>query len=190
MSREIEAKFRVDAHEAVRERLRRLDATRLGRLLETNRIFDRPDGSLRDHGCGLRIRATLDDETRECRAILTFKGPVVAGAFKSREELEIQISDAETAARMLEALGYVLILIYEKRRESWRLGDCRVELDEPPHIGLFVEIEGPTEAAIQKTQAHLGLRGTAHIRASYVRMLAEYCDKHRMTTRVLNLPQE
>jgi len=57
MHLETEAKFRVEWHEPVRMRLEAAGATFHGRVLETNRLFDRPDGSLRQAGCGLRIRS-------------------------------------------------------------------------------------------------------------------------------------
>jgi predicted adenylyl cyclase CyaB len=110
-----------------------------------------------------------------------------AGPFKSREELEVQVSDAETTARMLEQLGFVQILRYEKRRESWQLDPCRVELDEPPRIGLFVEIEGPDEDSIRQVQKKIGLGDAQHVKASYVAMLAAYCDEHDVHSRVLEL---
>lgn len=177
MTREIEAKFRVDSHEPVRLALRAAGATMISRVRETNRIFDRPDGSLRAAGCGLRVRSAVDSNGT-CAAAITFKGPVRPGAFKSREEIEITIGDAALANDLLGRIGFVEILAYEKNRESWRLDDCRVELDEPPHIGLFVEIEGPDEAAIQRVRDTLGLSGTTHERASYVRMMLEYRRRH------------
>ena len=47
---ETEAKLRVDAHEPVRDRLRAGGATFIEKVIETNVIFDRPDGSLRRQG--------------------------------------------------------------------------------------------------------------------------------------------
>ncbi len=188
MPLEIEAKFRVESHEPLRERLRALGAERLGRVLEANAIFDRRGGSLRGSGCGLRVRSTIEDGSGQRTATMTFKGPVLAGSFKSREELEVRVSDAETASHILHALGFVRILWYQKRRESWRLDRCRIELDEPPHIGLFVEVEGPGETAIRSLQEKLGLGEAPHVRGSYVRMLSEYCDKHGVTDGVLRLP--
>ena len=185
---EIEAKFRVASHEPVRERLRTLGATFLGRVMEWNRIMDRPDGSLRRAGCGLRVRAVRDEAGNEKPATLTFKGPRKAGPLKSREELEVQISCPDTAATILKMLGFADVLSYQKRRESWSLGPCRVELDEPPHIGLFVEIEGPSETAIRSAQVDLGLDGAEHTPNSYVGLLWEYCLEHAITDRVLNLP--
>ena len=90
---------------------------------------------------------------------------------------------------MLEELGFVPIFRYQKRRESWRLGECRVELDEPPRIGLFVEIEGPDEGAIHSVQAKLGLGGLKDVPTSYVGMLVAYCEANGIADRVLNLPE-
>ena len=175
---EIEAKFRVASHERIRERLIAAGAESLGTVLETNEIFDAADGSLRRSGRGVRIRSTISEETQERSATMTFKGPVRPGPFKSREEQEVVVSDAATASQILRGLGLVRVLRFQKRRESWRLDDCLIELDEPPHIGLFVEIEGPGEAAIAATATRLGLDGVAHEKASYVRMLHAYCVEH------------
>lgn len=188
MPREIEAKLRVESHEPVRQRLQSVGAAPLGRVVETNVILDHADGSLRRRGCGLRVRTCVADGTGESTSTLTVKGPVEAGPFKSREELEIQISDPSTAMRILELLGFVSILSYRKRRESWRLDECRVELDEPPHVGLFVEIEGPDEASVHQARRKLGLAEVAHVKASYVGMLMAYCDERRIADRVLDLP--
>lgn len=188
MALEREAKFQVESHEALRERLTSSRAERLGCVLETNVILDRPDGSLRRKGIGLRVRTTRDIETGERVTTMTFKGPVKPGPFKSREELEIGVSDFDTAVKMLEELGFARILRYQKRRESWRLDDCRIELDEPPHIGLFVEIEGPSDAAIDDVRKALNLDRLPHVKRSYPAMLLAYCEQHGIANLVLDIP--
>ena len=187
MSFETEAKLRVDSHEPLRERLRALGATFIEKVIETNIILDRADGSLRAQGCGLRIRSTVGEDGAAAGATLTFKGPSLQAAFKKREELEVRIDDAEAASAMLERLGFVTILHYQKRRESWSWKSCRIELDEPPHIGTFVEIEGPDEGAIRSVQNELGLADVPHTRESYVGMLLEYGRKRGLTEAVFPL---
>ncbi len=187
MAMEIEAKFRVASHDGVRERLRGMNAECCGVVIETNVILDRPDGSLRHAGCGLRVRSTRAADGSVGVATLTFKGPRKPGPLKSREELEVTVGEGAMAERIMASCGFVTMLWYEKRRESWIVGDCHVELDEPPHLGLFVEIEGPGEAAIAKVQTALGLGGEAHVRESYVRMLIEYCRDHGIVERRLEL---
>ena len=181
---ETEAKLRVDSHEPLRDRLRALGATFIEKVVERNVILDRPDGSLRKQGCGLRIRSTVQEDGGDTRVTLTFKGRPLQGPFKKREEIEVHISDAKAASAMLERLGFVAILHYQKRRESWSWKGCRIELDDPPHIGKFVEIEGPDEDAIRSAKSELGLGDVPHTRESYVRMLLEYCREHGLTEAV------
>jgi len=187
MPLETELKLRVESHEPVRERLRSLGATFLGCVVESNTIFDHPDGSLRQRGCGLRIRQAVATEGGECRTTLTAKGPRLKGKMKSREEQEVRVDDGNTAARMLGILGFVPILRYKKRRESWQLDRCRIELDEPPHVGLYIEIEGPDEKTIKAARKSLGLKDAKKQQASYVRMLLTYCKEHGIESRILDL---
>jgi len=179
---ETEAKFCVPSHKPVRERLRSLDAKLIENVLETNRILDRPDGYLRKQGCGLRIRSAVNRDNNISRCTLTFKGPCKPGTFKSRDEYEVEMNGAEITTRIFNSLGFVEMLWYQKKRESWRLNDCRVELDQPPHIGLFVEIEGPDEKAIRRIQTDIGLGEAKPVQASYVRMLSEYARKHHISS--------
>ncbi|MCH7886073.1 MAG: CYTH domain-containing protein, partial [Planctomycetes bacterium] len=74
MAVETEAKFRVESHDPIRQRLRAAGARSLGTVLETNLILDRPDGSLRRQGCGLRLRTSQPLEGETARTTLTFKG--------------------------------------------------------------------------------------------------------------------
>ena len=185
---ETEAKFKVESHESVRTRLRALGATCVGAVTETNRIFDRPDNPLKDQGCGLRVRSTINADGSGGPTTLTYKGLVSEGPLKSREEWEVSTSDADTITEILRRLGFTSILTYDKRRETWRFEDCLVELDEPPHVGLFVEIEGPTVDSIRQVQSKLGLANAAHVQSSYVHLLSQYCERHNLESRVLRLP--
>lgn len=185
MSWETELKLRVSSHDPVRERLRRHGAVPAGKVLEVNDIFDRPDGALRRRGVGLRIRTVRAETGGGGSTILTVKGARVPGALKTREEVEFPVPNAETATRALNLLGFVRVLRYQKRRESWRLGECLVELDEPPRIGLFVEIEGPDEDTILAVRRRLELDDAEPVAETYVHLLADFCNEHGLTDRVV-----
>jgi predicted adenylyl cyclase CyaB len=188
MSLETELKLRVESHGPVRQRLKDVGARFIEAVVETNRIYDRADGMLRKRGCGLRLRTALPLDGTTSRATLTFKGPRLATALKSREEIEVGITDAISLAQVLEELGFVPILCYQKRRESWQLNGCRVELDEPARLGLFVEIEGPDEGSIRAVQTALELDKACEVPTSYVGMLMAYCEAYGIADRTLNLP--
>ena len=173
MPLEIEIKAQVDSHEPVRRQLQAAGAEYLGCVVEVNRLFDNADGSLRREGRGLRLRCcrVLDGPARA--ATLTYKGPLRDSPLKSREAVEFEVNEVDAMGRLLQSLGYLELVLFEKRRESWRMGNCKIELDELPRIGCFVEIEGPDEAAILSVMSRLNLSIELSIRKSYVELLAE-----------------
>ncbi len=174
---EIEGKYRVDDLGPVRRSLAEAGGRFVGRYLESNRILDRSDGSLRAGGCGLRVRSMEALEGPAAAATVTFKGPVEASTVKRRSEIELSVGDAERMSTLLAALGYVTVLSYRKRRERWELGGCHVELDEVPLVGTFVEIEGPSEATVREVRDRIGLADHRHVKHGYVGMLWERCER-------------
>ena len=173
MATELEAKMRVPDHEPVRRQLQAAGGTRLGACMELNTFFDTPDRTLVAQDKGLRVRRTCDFATGDEKYVVTYKGPQQAGALKSREEIEIRADDGDNAALMLQRLGYAPTLSFEKRRESWRVDDCLVELDELPQLGCFVEIEGPDEEAVLGVREALDLDRHPLVKQNYIAMVAE-----------------
>ena len=66
------------------------------------------------------------------------------------------------------------MLSFEKRRETLELDGCKVELDELPHLGSFVEIEGPDEEAVLRVREKLGLADRPIVKTSYIALLMGY----------------
>ena len=122
-------------------------------------LVDTADGRLQAAGTALRVRA--DGE----RAFLTFKGPVLAGPLKAREEIETEAGSADALLALLAALGYAPAFRYEKYREEFAADGAIVAIDETP-IGTFVEIEGEP-AAIHGLAARLGFGTGDYLTASY-----------------------
>src|SRR5439155_26546781 len=117
--------------------------------------------SLRPGGNGLRLRRNRDESTGEDTYVITFKGPVAAGDLKVREEIELTVDSRRNTIDLLARLGYRVELSFEKRRETWTLDGCKVELDELPQIGRFCEVEGPDEATVNRVRETLDLSGHA-----------------------------
>ncbi|MCA9243119.1 MAG: class IV adenylate cyclase [Phycisphaerales bacterium] len=157
MATETERKYRVDDLDAIRARLCALGAKRLRRVEEQNTLFDTPDRALLARDSGLRLRAERDLDTGKVTATLTFKGPrELAGAFKTRDEWEITVSDGATASAILEQLALTQLMSYKKRREYWGLGRVAIGLDDLGRVGKFVEIEGAA-AEIETAERQVGL---------------------------------
>lgn len=140
------------------------------RTLQADQIYDLPDDTLRKSGRLLRIRSSGD------KAILTFKGPALAGRHKSREELEASTDEGGILAQILNRLGYIPSFRYEKYRTTFADGaavaDALIALDETP-IGVFLELEGPADW-IDDTAKRLGFRTADYITGSYASLYREY----------------
>jgi adenylate cyclase class 2 len=189
MAVEIETKIKVDDLGAIRAKLQGANAKLLGRHLEINTFFDTEDRSLLAADKGLRVRVSHDTDRNTNECTLTFKGPRQPGQLKSREENETTIGKPDCTIQLLEALGFKAVLTFEKRRESWELLGCRVELDELPHLGTFVEIEGPKEEMILNVERMLGLSGRSSIRASYAGMLMTHLQETDSSERTVIFPR-
>ncbi|MGD0461717.1 MAG: class IV adenylate cyclase [Tepidisphaeraceae bacterium] len=182
MSTEIEAKIKVPDLSAVRQKLEAAGAQRRGKDLETNSFFDTPARSLQSADKGLRIRVAVD-ESGKSKCLITLKGPIQQGQFKMREETEFSADDPQAVGRLFENLGYHLTLSFEKRRESWKLGECEVDLDELPYLGAYVEIEGPGASVVDAVRRRLGLENLPVIKTGYISMLARYLEEHQIKDR-------
>lgn len=185
---EIEAKIKVDDLGPVRARLEQVGGKYVGDFFEVNAIFDTEDRSLLAEDKGLRVRSAKDVKTGAEACTVTYKGPRRHSAMKSREETEMTVESFGPAVRLLEQLRFTQILSFEKRRQSWELGGCKVELDELPHLGCFVEIEGASERAIQKVQESLGLGQRPIVKTAYVGLMMTYLQDRGESERAVGFP--
>ena len=180
---EIEAKIKVENFDDVRARLQKAGAGDGTDHFETNTFFDTEDHSLLAADKGLRLRLTRDEQSGAEQHIVTYKGPRRPGPLKSREEVEVSVNDPEQATRLFEQLGFKKLLSFEKRRQSWNLDGCKVELDTVPHLGTFVEIEGAGEQAVMKVRQTLGLSDRPLVKTSYVALLTGHLQERGLPRR-------
>ena len=169
MCTEIEAKLKVDSLQEIKSKLAELGAEFLQELSQIDYYFDEVDRPLTKSDKCLRLRRqqTGDSEI----FFLTYKGAGEKGNFKKRQEIEIEIKDADATEKILSALGYKKVLVFEKKRCIWQLNDCVIALDELPLLGNFVEIEGPNDRRIAEVQKDLGLSDLLHIPESYATLM-------------------
>lgn len=162
--RETEVKLLVKDLQAIEKRLQESGAQlKKARVYERNLRFDSVDGSFVKQGLVLRLR-------QDNRIRLTYKsaGEVVGDGMISRFEAEVEVSDFDTMRVILERLGYVPAMVYEKYRTTYTLNGAEIVLDEMPY-GNFVEIEGAADA-IRTLIPQLGLEDKPRFTASYARL--------------------
>jgi adenylate cyclase class 2 len=172
---EIEAKLKVDSLPEVERKLAELGADFQAEQLQTDFLFDDANTTLTAADRCLRLRR--QSVGGSANFILTYKGAKEKSNFKKRQEIEIEIMDAESAQKLLSALGYEKILVVEKKRRLWQYGRCEVALDQLPLLGDFVEIEGPNNEEIADVQQRLGLAELPHIEKSYAQLTKEERDQ-------------
>lgn len=166
---EIETKFRLVDRQELEARLSALGARPGATGFESNVLLDDAQESLRARGQALRLRESAGE------GVLTFKGKAtLERGIKSRVEIESVVGNIETVGKVFEALGFLPVFRYEKRRTTWRFEDPSLPLvvvDETP-IGLFAEIEG-TEPAVRALAARLGVDESEMIEQSYPALYLE-----------------
>ena len=167
MAIEIEKKFRLTAkqRDEVRLRLPQIGAKRVGEEFEENTLYA---GEAIDLSRSvLRLRRVGK------RAILTYKERFPSRSdVKHQREDETAVSDAEAMELILEALGFIAALVYEKRRETWRLGKTEIVIDELP-FGLFMEIEG-AEPDIREIESKLAIKRLRAETATYPQLTLKH----------------
>lgn len=148
MTSEIEAKFLdVDFHE-IRERLKKLGAVceKPMRLMR-RAIIETPE--LRAKHSFVRIRDEGDKVT------LTYK-QVDEDSLTGVKEVEVDVSHFEDTILLFEQLGMKYKSFQESYRETWRLGDVEIMLDEWPWLKPYIEVEGSSETQVKAVAAKLG----------------------------------
>jgi len=168
---EIEAKLKVDSLSEVEQKLTELDAEFLAEQIQMDYFFDNSNAALTtaDQCLRLRQQSVAGGE----RFFLTYKGAKEKCNFKKRQEIEIEIIDAQSTQKLLSALGYEKVLVVKKKRRLWQLDQCAVALDRLSLLGDFVEIEGPNNKEIADVQNRLGLSELPHIEKSYAQLTKE-----------------
>jgi adenylate cyclase class 2 len=167
---EIEKKYRLtkQQREAVLKRLPEIGGRLKAEEFEENTLYG---------GEGLSIeRAVLRLRRVNGGAMLTYKERVSsASAIKHQREEETRVSDAEAMDVILEALGFTASLVYEKKRQHWRVGKTEVVVDELP-FGLFMEIEG-SEQEIRDIESKLAIKGLRAEHSTYPQLTLKHGTK-------------
>jgi adenylate cyclase, class 2 len=179
VSTETEVKIKIEDVADFCCRLEALNPARLSaRHFEDNRLLDFPNESIYTHKHLVRIR------TIEGRGILTYKGPPRPdGVFKTREELETGLENADLALQIFEKIGMQVYFRYQKYRQEFQIEGVYVVVDETP-IGNYVELEG-TKEAIRSLAQKLGFEESQFVSLSYYTLYLEHCRNIGTTPRFM-----
>jgi adenylate cyclase, class 2 len=132
---EIEIKSYCDDHDAVIEKARILGARHWKTLRERDLYLNHPARDFRKTDEALRLRQAGDE------VVLTYKGPKLGTASKTRREEEVPVGNFEKTLEILTLLGFIPSGTVEKEREIYTLGDIEICIDRVDGLGNFVELE-------------------------------------------------
>jgi adenylate cyclase class 2 len=164
---EIEKKYRVSKRQRdlLEQRLPQIGARHLRDDFEENTLYR---GDALD-----TARSVLRLRRANKRAILTYKErfPTTSSIKRQRED-ETEVKNPEALDAILDALGFTPALVYEKRRQRWKLNKAEIVLDELP-FGLFMEIEAD-EDEIRRIERALAIKGLRGETATYPQLAQRY----------------
>jgi len=140
---EVEQKFRLADAAALEGRLATMNAPLGPAVAQVDRYFAHPGRDFAATDEALRIRSVGEMNW------VTYKGPKIDAATKTRRELELPIEAGKTGAErfgeLLEALGFRPVTAVRKQRRKaivrWHDRECEVVLDDVEGVGQFCEIE-------------------------------------------------
>ncbi len=139
---EVEVKASVKDFVVVREKLIDIGAVKIKKEHQMDVYYNAPHKDFGETDEALRIREIPENSNK--RIILTYKGAKLDNLSKTRKEIEVDVSNAENTALILENLGFKRAATVKKDRDIYHLDKFIVTLDTVYDVGNFVEIE--TEA--------------------------------------------
>ena len=149
MNTEFEAKFPNINHDELRSRLKALG----GELVKSQQLYRRVvvhTAEMSAKNAFVRIRDEGDKTTITYKQ---FDSDTVDGA----RELEVEVSDFQTAISIFEAAGLQYDVYQESKREVWTLDEAEVVLDEWPWLNTYIEVEGSSETHVRQVVSKLDL---------------------------------
>jgi predicted adenylyl cyclase CyaB len=163
---ELEIKIKVGTEKQFQETFElctKLYGPPTSHVLQLDEYYDSPDCQLLNQDLVLRIRS-VDNEK-----MVALKSPrlKLPNGMTKRIELEFASSDGKKVQDQLKDQGLVVRQSSEKERWTFTYKDIEILFDRLPFIGTYIEIEGPTTAAIQKIVDVLKLNSNTVIQKNY-----------------------
>lgn len=124
----------------------------------------------------IRVRDEGDKVT------LSAKQHATDGKMDSQKEYESTVDNFETTQQILLSAGLTQTGYQENKRETWKMPEgTLVELETWPQLPNYMEIEGKSAEAVQKTAELLGLDWNEHIIQSNDYLYAKHLGIDRET---------
>jgi len=155
MNTEIEVKFLHVDHEGVRAKLKEIGAVCEKPMRLMRRVtFDSPE--MKAKNGWIRVRDEGDKVTLGYKQTDSLD-------IDGTKEIETTVGNFDAAVAILKQLEIDGGSFQESKRESWRIGEVQIELDEWPWLDPYIEIEAPTIEAVHDMASKLSFDMTAAV---------------------------
>ena len=136
---EVEVKAKIRSFDEMKKRLDEINAVKVKTEHQEDRYFNSPVRDFAQTDEALRIRETKSDDKHNL--FITYKGPKIDAKSKTREEVEMEIEDADKASKIFENLGFKEVRTVVKDREYYQYENYEISLDNVHGLEPYMEIE-------------------------------------------------
>lgn len=152
MNTEFELKFLEIDKARYRKRLKKVGAKLVREeFLQKRKTYDLANYEGNDHRW-LRVRDEQNKITLNIKSM-----PKGEKSIDSVKEIEVEVSNFIDTCALLEAMGCILHMYQENKREVWQLDDAEVTIDTWPGMDPFIEIEAKSKKSVHAAALKLDL---------------------------------
>jgi len=138
---EIEVKFLNIDPASIESKLKAIGAERIFEKLYRRKVFDYPDLRLHKKGAWIRLRDEGEKITLAYKERIGMKTSDGKTNDDSMEEIEINVSDFNKTAELLDKIGFIEKFYQENKRIRYQLDDIEFDIDFWPQLDPYLEIE-------------------------------------------------
>lgn len=136
---EVEVKAKISSFEEIEQKLDEIGATKTKKEFQEDIYFNSPVVDFAQTDEALRIRTTKENDNTNI--FITYKGPKIDSASKTRKEIEMGIEDSVKCADIFEEIGFKKVRTVRKDRQYYEYENFEISLDDIEGLDPYMEIE-------------------------------------------------
>ncbi len=136
---EVEVKAKINSFKEIEDKLENIGAVKSKKEFQEDIYFNSPVVDFAKSDEALRIRTTREND--HTNIFITYKGPKIDSASKTRKEIEMGIDDAVKCSEIFEEIGFKKVRTVRKNRQYYKFENFEISLDDIEGLEPYMEIE-------------------------------------------------
>ena len=169
---EIEVKFLDIDVAQIQEKLQVIGAERIGEAPSQIECFDYQDHRLAASQAWVRLRTEFEKTELTYKQRLGVTSIDGSTSDTGMKEVQIEISNFESARQFLLSIGLIEKFTEERKRIRWQKDEVEIDIDTWPLLKPYLELEGKTWESLQELATLLGLVWDDHKKFSAMQVYA------------------